>query len=73
MPLDIPSYDADLLSEEVLSDPSGHYREIRDLGPVVWLPRNAMVRHVERIDVDTPKQKFNNLLHGYAHMTSRFQ
>jgi cytochrome P450 len=26
----------------VLSDPYGHYREIRDLGPVVWLPRNGI-------------------------------
>ena len=33
---------------------------------------SAMVQHVERIEVDTPEQKFNNLLNGYTRMTSRF-
>jgi hypothetical protein len=31
-----------------------------------------MVKHVERIEVDTPEQKFNNPLHGSLQMTSRF-
>ncbi|MFT4864100.1 MAG: hypothetical protein ACI9CV_001784 [Ilumatobacter sp.] len=29
-----------------------------------------MVKHVERIEVDTPEQKFNNPLHGSVQMTS---
>jgi cytochrome P450 len=33
---------------------------------------SALVKHVECIEVDTPEQKFNKLLHGYAQMTSRF-
>jgi cytochrome P450 len=33
----IPSYDADLYSDDALAEPYGHYRALRDLGPVVWL------------------------------------
>lgn len=34
---DIPSYTADLYSDEAIADPYPHYRALRDLGPVVWL------------------------------------
>ncbi len=37
-----PSYDVDLYRDDVLADPYPYYREMRDLGPIVWLPRNAM-------------------------------
>ena len=33
----IPSYDADLFTDDALAEPYGHYRALRDLGPVVWL------------------------------------
>jgi len=33
----IPSYDADLFTDDALADPYGHYRTLRGLGPVVWL------------------------------------
>jgi len=33
----IPTYDADLFTDDVLAEPYGHYRALRDLGPVVWL------------------------------------
>lgn len=38
----VPSYAVDLYSDAVLADPYPHYRALRDLGPVVWLPRNGM-------------------------------
>jgi cytochrome P450 len=34
---DVPSYTADLYSDEAIADPYPHYRALRDLGPVVWL------------------------------------
>jgi cytochrome P450 len=37
-----PSYARDLFTDEVLSDPYGHYRAVRDLGPVVWLDAHQM-------------------------------
>ncbi len=49
-----PTYDVDLYADDALADPYGHYRALRDLGPVVWLPahdvyavaRDAEVRRV---------------------------
>jgi cytochrome P450 len=46
----IPTYDADLFTDEALSDPYEHYRRLRELGPVVWLDRHdmwALPRHRE--------------------------
>jgi cytochrome P450 len=37
-----PVYDVDLYSDEVLQDPYPHYRALRELGAVVWLPRNGL-------------------------------
>lgn len=37
-----PVYDVDLYDDGVLSDPYPHYRALRDLGAVVWLPRNGL-------------------------------
>ena len=37
-----PIYDVDLYSDEVLFDPYPHYKALRDLGAVVWLPRNDL-------------------------------
>lgn len=34
---DVPTYDIDLFQPDALRDPFGHYRTIRDLGPVVRL------------------------------------
>ena len=39
MARDLPDYDADLFSEEALLDPYPHYRRMRELGPLVRLPR----------------------------------
>jgi cytochrome P450 len=55
-----PRYPHDLFTDGVLRDPYGHYRALRDLGPVVWLeahemyavPRYAEVRAV-LADADT--------------------
>ena len=38
----MPVYEIDLYSDEVLRDPYPHYRKVRELGPVVWLPRNRL-------------------------------
>lgn len=37
-----PSYDVDIYSDEVVAEPYGHYRAIRDAGAAVWLPRNGL-------------------------------
>lgn len=37
MPSDLPRFDVDLFSDEVLSDPHPTYKRLRDAGPVVWL------------------------------------
>lgn len=42
-PVSYPEYDVDLFSDEVLLDPYPHYRAMRDLGPLVWLPRHDII------------------------------
>ena len=37
-----PAYDVDLYDDDVLRDPYPHYRALRELGAVVWLPRNGL-------------------------------
>ena len=34
-----PAYDVDFYGDAFLADPDTHYRAMRDLGPVVWLPQ----------------------------------
>jgi cytochrome P450 len=41
-PADVPSFDIDVCSDEVIADPYPIYKELRDAGPVVWLERNQM-------------------------------
>jgi len=36
------AYDVDLYSDEAVLEPYAHYRAIRELGPVVWLPRHGL-------------------------------
>ncbi|WP_371411275.1 cytochrome P450 [Mycobacterium sp. shizuoka-1] len=46
----VPSYRANIYSTEAILDPHPHYRRLRDLGPVVWLPRHkvyALPRYAE--------------------------
>lgn len=38
MNADLPHYAVDLFSDDALAEPYDHYRALRDLGPVVWLP-----------------------------------
>ena len=48
--MSIPTYDQDFYADEVILDPHPHYRRMRELGPVVWLPRNrafALTRYRE--------------------------
>ena len=37
-----PSLDIDLFSQETIAEPYGAYRQIREAGPVVWLPRHGI-------------------------------
>lgn len=49
-PTDVPVYSADLFSEAAIVDPYPHYRAMRQLGPVVWLPKQqlyALPRYAE--------------------------
>lgn len=46
----IPSYQPDIYSREAILDPYPHYRRLRGLGPVVWLPKHrvyALPRYAE--------------------------
>ncbi|WP_158818826.1 cytochrome P450 [Methylocapsa sp. S129] len=50
---DAPIYDADFYSNDFIRNPWPHYARMRELGPVVWLPRHenfALVRHAEVAD-----------------------
>jgi cytochrome P450 len=38
----IPSYRPDVYSTQAIIDPYPHYARLRDLGPVVWLPRQRV-------------------------------
>jgi cytochrome P450 len=38
----IPTYRADLYSDEALAEPYEHYKALRDLGPVVWLEAHGV-------------------------------
>lgn len=40
---DLPSYRPDVYSTSAILDPYPHYRTLRHLGPLVWLPRRRMV------------------------------
>lgn len=43
-----PAYDVDIFSDEAIQNPWPHYAAMRNLGPVVWLPRHenyALVHH----------------------------
>jgi len=45
-----PSYDVDLYADDVIADQFRHFRAMRELGPVVWLPKHgnfAITRHAE--------------------------
>lgn len=73
----IPDYEPDLFSHEALSDPFPHYRRIRELGPLVYLPRNNMyalsrfedvrtgLRSADRL-ISSKGNAFNDLVNGAA-------
>ena len=37
---DAPSYATNIYTTDAILDPYPHYRRLRELGPVVWLPRH---------------------------------
>lgn len=47
---DVPAYAPDIYSTQAILDPYPHYAKLRDLGPVVWLPKHkvyALPRYAE--------------------------
>jgi cytochrome P450 len=40
--VNIPRYEADLFTDDVLDDPYPHLRKLRDAGPLVWLEAHGM-------------------------------
>jgi cytochrome P450/ferredoxin-NADP reductase len=49
-PVDVPTYDVDFYSDEVIQDSYPHYASMRALGPVVYLPKldnYAVTRYAE--------------------------
>lgn len=57
-------YDVDLYSDEVILDPYGHYREIRERGSAVWLPRNELWAIGRHADVRAALADNNLLISG---------
>lgn len=41
-PTDVPVYRPDIYTTSAILDPYRHYRAMRELGPVVWLPRHRL-------------------------------
>jgi len=41
-PLAVPVYRPDIYTRAAILDPHPHYRALRELGPVVWLPRHRL-------------------------------
>ncbi|EHB59304.1 Linalool 8-monooxygenase [Mycolicibacterium rhodesiae JS60] len=49
-PVGVPAYEPDLYSTRAILDPYPHYAELRQLGPMVWLPKQrvfAVARYVQ--------------------------
>jgi len=47
---EVPVYRPDIYSPQAILDPYPHYAKLRELGPVVWLPRHkvyALPRYAE--------------------------
>ena len=58
-----PASDIDFWSDEVVSNPYPYYKQLRDLGPAVWLTRYdcwAVVRHKELRDALLNSQVFTS-------------
>ncbi|OED39726.1 hypothetical protein AB833_13985 [Chromatiales bacterium (ex Bugula neritina AB1)] len=52
--MQVVTYKTDFYSDEFIKDPIPHYAEMRELGPVVWLPKQnsyAVARHAEVVEV----------------------
>lgn len=50
---DTPSYDVDLYDDDVIANQQAHFRKMRELGPVIWLPHHgnyAVTRYAELSD-----------------------
>jgi cytochrome P450 len=49
----IPTYHADLFTDDALAEPYEHHRTLRDLGPVVWLSAHDLYAVTRYADVRT--------------------
>ncbi|WP_353612227.1 cytochrome P450 [Mycobacterium sp. M26] len=73
-----PTYRPDIYTAEAILDPYPHYRRLRDLGPVVWMPRRkvyALPRYAEckaaLIDDETFKSSGGVALNSLSNRLSR--
>lgn len=41
-PADVPVYRPDIYATDAIVDPYPHYARMRELGPVVWLPKQRV-------------------------------
>jgi cytochrome P450 len=62
--MDVPCYDVDLFTDEALTDPYGHYRAMRDAGPVVWLSAHDVFAVARYQDVRTVLEDATTFISG---------
>ncbi|VVJ17611.1 Uncharacterised protein [Amycolatopsis camponoti] len=75
---EVPAYRPDLYSPQAILDPYPHYARLRELGPVVWLPRHkvyALPRYAECKAVLRDEETFGSgdgvALNPFANRLSR--
>jgi len=57
------SYDVDLYADDVIANQQTHFRAMRELGPVIWLPKHgnfAITRHAELLQALNNWQVFSS-------------
>lgn len=62
-----PRYTPDAYADDAILDPHPHYRRMRELGPVVWLPRqraHAVVHHAACKEVLLADDTFRSVPSG---------
>ena len=67
----VPSYDADLYTDDALAEPYEHYRALRDLGPVVWLEAHGVYAVTRYEDVRAVLSGCGDILLGSGRRSER--
>ena len=63
-PLPMPVYAADLFAPDALQDPFGHYRAVRDAGPIAWLPATQVYALARFDTVQAALRRSDSLVSG---------